>query len=665
MAVLCGLAAVLLLRPIDSLDMWWHIAQGHAVIGNLARSYPDPTGLPEGLIYTNPEWAFDAVLALLHDLGGVPLIGLAVAALAALSVGLCWRLARDVSGSPGAALVISALALGATSWRFAPRPQAVFLVLVPLSMGLAWRGAVAQPAQRRWWGLALLGCVAAWTQLHSSMVIAPVVVGALALHTPEARRDRLWVGVLAVCVLLPLAGPFGLGIVDQVLGHSGSDAARHITDMRPMPAMGWWPLPGNSLMWMWLLLGLGAWGVAKTHPRGWLWFFVPVLLGVAMTFTAHRFRAALALLAVPWVARGLAGLKVSWTPLPVWAAVLGVPLVLLVRQGGPSWPALDDAAAPVAGAQAIRGLVVRGPLFNTYANGGYLAPSLRATTGSSSSMAARPCSLTTSGTSPSGPPPRTSPPSPSSTLSSAFRGPWSGARCPSARHCRTARSGRRSGWVSGMHCLCPGTIRRQRTHWSTWRLVRARRRWPAAWRRGDRSAHMAELHDLVTLTPDEGWLWRLGASLALDCGTPSGDQAARMVDAAAVAEPDAVDLPWLRARIAQLGGDDAGAVAALRELSPDHVQGQTMLVEILGLQGYSAGVLDVGLPLLDSLDDGAPASLRCAVATAALAEGDVALAGLQAVRGTLVGGAGRCRRVVDALVADDALTAEQRRLLGR
>ncbi len=664
MAVLCGLAAVLQLRPIDSLDMWWHIAQGHAVIGNLARSYPDPTGLPEGLVYTNPEWAFDAVLALLHDLGGVPLIGLAVAALAALSVGLCWRLARDVSGSPGAALVISALALGATSWRFAPRPQAVFLVLVPLSMGLAWRGAVAQPAQRRWWGLALLGCVAAWTQLHSSMVIAPVVVGALALHTPEARRDRLWVGVLAVCVLLPLAGPFGLGIVDQVLGHSGSDAARHITDMRPMPAMGWWPLPGNSLMWMWLLLGLGAWGVAKTHPRGWLWFFVPVLLGVAMTFTAHRFRAALALLAVPWVARGLAGLKVSWTPPPVWAAVLGVPLVLLVRQGGPSWPALDDAAAPVAGAQAIRGLVVRGPLFNTYADGGYLGAQLeghnrviidgrtpvffdderyfaqRAATQDLTAFAQLDAQFGFQGALIG----RKMPICTALSDSPEWAAVWMGER--DALFVPRAHPAAAHALVHLAPCAGTSAV-------------------ASCVATGDRSAHMAELHDLVTLTPDEGWLWRLGATLALDCGTPSGDQAARMVDAAAVAEPDAVDLPWLRGRVAQLGGDDAGAVAALRELSPGHVQGQTMLVEILGLQGDNAGVLDVGLPLLDSLDDGAPASLRCAVATAALAEGDEALAGIQAVRGTLVGGAGRCRRVVDALLADDALTAEQRRLLGR
>ncbi len=372
------LAGLLRLRPLTSLDLWWHLSMGREVRRAGARVFDDPTSIPTGHPYTDPEWVFDLLILGVWELGGVAAVLLATALLAAASAMLAWLLARQLLGPqrPWAAVLLAALAVGGSSWRFDPRPQSLFLVLLPATMLLA--GAARVRAGRgRWLCLAgLVATLALWSQSHTSMVIGPVV--ALALCLPRGEPDPPWspaqLLLLAGCCAIPLLGPFGFGVLDQVLSHSGSDAARHITDMRPMPAGAWWPVPGGSVLWIELLVLVGLVGAVRQRRLA-LGPLLLALLGLAMTVTAHRFRAAWALMALPFAAAALAHGR-AWTereagPKLALAAAVLVPLALWVGEPGPSlrW---DRTSVPVDATGAMDSLGLEGRLFNDYDGGGWL-----------------------------------------------------------------------------------------------------------------------------------------------------------------------------------------------------------------------------------------------------------------------------------------------------
>lgn len=372
------LAGLLRLRPLTSLDLWWHLSMGREVRRAGARTFDDPTSIPTGHPYTDPEWIFDLLALGTWEAGGVAAVLLLTALLAATSAVLAWLLARQLLGParPWAAVLLATLAVGGSSWRFDPRPQSLFLVLLPATMLLAARARASAGPRRRAWLAGLVAVLVLWSQSHSSMVIGPAV--ALALCLPRGEPDAPWspaqLLVLLGCCAVPLLGPFGFGIFEQVLSHSGSDAARHITDMRPMPADAWWPVPGGSVMWIEALVVLGLVGSLR-HRKVAPGPLLLVLLGLAMTLTAHRFRAAWALMSIPFAAAALArgrawserdaGLKL------VLAAVVVVPAALWVGEPGPTlrW---DRTSVPVDATGAMDELGFSGRLLNDYDGGGWL-----------------------------------------------------------------------------------------------------------------------------------------------------------------------------------------------------------------------------------------------------------------------------------------------------
>ena len=337
---------MVVLRPLASLDAWWHLSMGREVWRTKARRFPDPVG-PDSREYVDPEWLYDLLLYGVHGLGGVPAVLLMTGVLAALGAALLLR--DDDEGG----LVLAALGAAGATFHFTGRPQAAFLVLLPLTL---WLGHQRRPVL-----LVLTGLL--WSQVHSSMVIFPLVA-ALSLR-PRDRRD---LATLAACALVPLAGPFGLEVVGQVFGHARVEG---VHDMAPMPAEGWLPwgmLEHNrsfAPLILELLLLLGVAGAVKAR-RVDPWDLGLALLGLALALSARRFVAAGCLLALPWAApllrRGLP--RGSG-----WLALLG-----FVAYGSwlrPPSLALDPSSVPVGAGEVLAELPA-GQLYNDYDVGGYL-----------------------------------------------------------------------------------------------------------------------------------------------------------------------------------------------------------------------------------------------------------------------------------------------------
>lgn len=368
------MATLVRLRPLQSLDLWWHLSMGKAVVAGCGRVVEDPTSFAPDIPYRDPEWLFDVVALGVWSVGGVPGINVATALLAGSAAVAAWWVARRVGAGPWTAVVVAALAVGGASWRFDPRPQSLFLVLLPVAMAMAI-GARTSDGWARWGYLAgLAGTCLVWSQSHSSMVIAPAVVWPLAIHRWRGTAvpwTPAHLAVLGLLLFVPFLGPHGFGVVGQIVAHSGSDAARHITDMRPMPWYGWIPKPGNSMMFIEVMLVVAV--VAAVRARR-----VPValvgvaVLGLAMTVTAHRFRAAWALMLVPPVADLLVDLdERRWMR---WVALACPPVLAVALWWGEPGPSLrwDRTSVPTDATEAMDALGVRGRVFNDYDGGGWI-----------------------------------------------------------------------------------------------------------------------------------------------------------------------------------------------------------------------------------------------------------------------------------------------------
>ncbi|MCB9682463.1 MAG: hypothetical protein H6733_13445 [Alphaproteobacteria bacterium] len=370
LALVVAAAFTLRVQPVYSLDVWWHLSMGRAVLDAGARTVPEPVGLLGPSTYVDPEWLFDVLALGLFEAGGPAAIVLVTALAAALSALAVDALARAAGASADRAVVVTALVAAASSFRFLPRPQSLFLVLLPLVMALVLTFR-SRTGPARWVALAgVWATVALWSQVHTSVVIAPVVVACMAWPgwtgaRPLRAADVAWLAPVAAA---PFLGAFGVGVVDQVLRHSDGDATRYITDMRPMAPIELALVTQPSILLLDALL-LGTLGLAGWRRRAPPGGVVLAILGFALTSTANRFRAAWAILLAPWAAT-VAGAD----PLPravPWGAA-GVVALLAVTQVPHLGLGVDRGMVAVDLVQAMEDHDVRGAVFDDYDVGGIL-----------------------------------------------------------------------------------------------------------------------------------------------------------------------------------------------------------------------------------------------------------------------------------------------------
>lgn len=660
-------AAVLRIRPLGAPDTWWHLNIGRVVLETGQRRFPDRMGIEVKEQFVAGEWGFDVLAWMLYGLGGPTALILFAAVATAGSCLLVWRLARDVAPTrPWTALAIAAAVVAATSWRFFPRPHILFLCFLPAAILLARRAARAntRPVRLRYLG-GLLGLCGIWAQCHPSVIIAPAVVGLAGLPFAVGNLDPreglrglprdLWIA-LAVLLIIPFTSPYGAGILDQVLGHSGTDSVAHIGEMQPLTWAEFWPPTSRSLLAVELLLVAGAVGLVRggripLGPTG------LAILGLMMTLNTHRFRAAWAILLVPLVADVVRPRRegAAWRALAVGAVLVSLGSVSAGwNLRNPS--NLDLDWVPVALGDALDALDVQGDLFNDYDAGGYIGfrrfeqvrvfidgrtppyftddhfwaarkaqgdPALfgrlDAQHGFDAAIVERDAALC-------------------SALDGDAR--WAPAWFDNRRALFV-----RPGSTPTLEHLSPC---------ATQSNVLACREAP------DPAVFGAEMQRLFALSPTSPYLARLGFMLDLFCVQPDTADGTAW-KGGFVLEPDDPELHWALGKAALGAGDPAGAVAFVADDST--TRSLRFLIETEAARGNAEGAREAAIRYLEAEGDATPADLLGLLAATCLETGDLRCAVHQGLRAALLGDA-RGKGVLSAVHQRGEVPFELRNLVG-
>ncbi len=650
-------AGVLRVRPTGAADMGWHLSGGRAVLEAGARVYDDPLTIDATAQFANNSWLFDVVAYLLWGQRGAPALALLAGVCATLSTLITWRIAADVLGPAGRwrAVAIAGASAGVASIRFFPRPQLFFLVCLAATIWTTRQALKAEGRAQLAWAAGLLAVVTIWAQSHLSVFIAPFVVAGSADRWPDRR---LW-PFAAVGLALPFTGAEGFGLIEQVFGYTGGDAAASIQDTQPM----YWdwivPPDGPEILLMEVLLGAAVIGSIRARKLPLLPMCLG-LLGVYLTLKTHRFVSAAGILIVPWVAE-------VWRPTAArtgeaaLAALAATAGLLTSAQGWAPGMGLERAEIPVDLLAAADALALEGNGFTDYDIGGWMGFERYGATRvyidartlvfhEDSRYFAQRAALEDAGT--------------LAMLDARYAFDWvaiprraaaCGSLSGSMRWSPMFVDANRAIFVRGAD---PRALRAIDPCAGDEVLLTGCRQDPegaAAWR--------ADIEQIVSLVPGSGWASRMGAALYVGCGVPDEAATARHLEVARAIEPDHEDLAWLGGKLALVQGDPNVAIQWFATADEDDVRSHATRAALLLELGRPEEARAVAQSVTDTMIDETPPALRSVLATACLQTGDLRCAAEQALRGALRGD----RRSADLLAREEVyeqLTEDERGLAG-
>ncbi len=216
--------ALLFLRPVWDIDIFWHIAAGREFrrLGHLVTL--DPMGLDPSRRWVSFQWGYQLAVSAVHDLGGWPALRALHAAILLAAFGLFHRLHRALLG-PWRGLAATLLLLLLYQDRINVRPDVVNLlglaVLLPLLLAEspAGDGSFCAPRLARggWLGIVGLGLfMALWATVHAGgelnhlIVALAVPIGVAvdklrgrARHASVRAAALFWLGLALPCVFVP------------------------------------------------------------------------------------------------------------------------------------------------------------------------------------------------------------------------------------------------------------------------------------------------------------------------------------------------------------------------------------------------------------------------------------------------------------------------------
>lgn len=385
MFCLFGLAFAWMLRPIWSIDIFFHVAIGREILEH---------GLPTTDVFSaaHPEasWTpfqvgYALLVAQLKELGGLDLLRAVHAALLAGTVHLLWRRLRSGHIERAAAFLLLAMFILLFEERVRLRPHVFNLcfevgILLPLAGG-AWR------ANRRRWLWVVFGTSLLWTFMHALGVIWLLcIVGTVALLGPSPEDRRWGIKATALTTLGIILSPGALGGITHVLSIYDSWGP-FVPELAPSwawfereSAYGW---VAGTLPWCAAATVVGAaLGRPEPHRRSTILAAAGLAFGaISMVRLSYYSVFVFVLLAPEW-RRWLSRLPVQPRALRYGALIATLLCVSLVgmhrlpatvaRGVNPWTTTLDPGAFPVAETRALRKAGIGGKIFNAPPWGGYL-----------------------------------------------------------------------------------------------------------------------------------------------------------------------------------------------------------------------------------------------------------------------------------------------------
>ncbi len=426
------LLLALTLTPIANNDLFIHLKTGETILktGSVPR-VDDYSALARGRPYIAHEWLAGVVFRLVQAAAGwnglillKTLVGIAVAA-------LLYATARQTGAPPDTALPALAFVMILAASRFMERPHIFTSLMIAAFLLLLARR--RRGGRAPVWAFLLLQIV--WANLHGGFILGPVIVALAAAaaaldrllerhagvgppvsstHAPP--REAAWLGLLAIgLVLVSLVNPYGPRLLKFPFALTGSSFMGEIYEwLPPLVAFdfktGTLTLSPYASTYMalyyvvWIGFGLLSFGLVAARwrrghplPQGGIFAVLLFALFLILSLRMNRNVADFALATFPGVTtafaaaagpfpgrRGTAGPAAHGDErrlslLPFIAAALLLIAAWFAVGGYPYSPALRRRPGfgigrniPVAAANYLAGIRMRGNVFNTYASGGYL-----------------------------------------------------------------------------------------------------------------------------------------------------------------------------------------------------------------------------------------------------------------------------------------------------
>lgn len=321
-----------LLVPLPAVDLAYGMRAGDLVLATGAIPAIDTwTFTVAGTPWLDQQWLAQVAFALLYRLGGWELLVVTRAALVAATIGLVAAAAMERGAAARTAAILALVAFALAAPALALRPQLVGIVLFAL---LLWLVAGRERHPRRLWLAPVL--VVAWANVHGSVVLAPLLLGAAWLEDVVARRPhRASLAVLVASALATLANPFGVGVWGYAAGiGSNPGVTSQVSEWQrtsPLTVTGFlfyasaagvavlavrgrgrlaWP----TLAWLAVLFAIGAWTV-----RGLAWWPLGAAVAIVPLLPAGERRRtpppnAISALAAGLLTLALVGALPWWRP---------------------------------------------------------------------------------------------------------------------------------------------------------------------------------------------------------------------------------------------------------------------------------------------------------------------------------------------------------------
>lgn len=211
-------------------DTGWHLRTGEWMLANGRVPGADLFSFTRaGEPWFAWEWLWDLVFAWAHRHGGLAAVVMINVVLLSVTFTLLFRLVRAKS-NPVVAIVLTVLAIAASSVHWLARPHLVTLLLV-----VVWWAVLEQVRERRRYKLlaVLPGLMVLWTNVHGGFVAGGMLLaiygagelaGSLAAAGPGERRAALrragYYGIaLAACIAATFCNPYTWRLHQHILAY--------------------------------------------------------------------------------------------------------------------------------------------------------------------------------------------------------------------------------------------------------------------------------------------------------------------------------------------------------------------------------------------------------------------------------------------------------------